>query len=67
MDPRRVKLQLRIVRVAMHAAEPAERHVMVPRAIEILDKVAYEIGPQPDPALNALLADVRSEIEGIPD
>lgn len=51
----------------MQVAEPAERETMVPRAIEILDKVAYEIGARPDPALTALLADVRSEVEGTPD
>ena len=37
---------------------------MVPRAIEILDKVAFEIESHPDPALKQLLADVRSEVEG---
>jgi hypothetical protein len=67
MDPRRARLQLRIVRVAMQVAEPAERETMVPPAIEILDKVAYEIGARPDPALTALLANVRSEVEGTSD
>ena len=36
---------------------------MAPRAIEILDKLAIEIESEPDPALNRLLADVRSEVE----
>ena len=64
MDPRRVRLQLRIVRVAMQVAQPAERQTMAPRAKEILDKVAFEISSQPDPALTRLLSEVRSEIEG---
>lgn len=64
MDPRRVRLQLRIVKVAMQAARPAERVGMLPRAIEILDNVAFEIESQPDPALARLLAEVRSEVEG---
>ena len=63
MDPRRVRLQLRIVRVAMRVAQPAERQTMVPRAKEILDNVAFEIASEPDPALARLLAEVRSEIE----
>ena len=63
MDPRRVRLQLQIVKVVMRAAQDAERDLMVPRAIEILDKVAFEIESPPDPALSRLLADVRSEIE----
>jgi hypothetical protein len=35
---------------------------MVPRAIEILDKVAMEIQSDPDPALMQLLAEVRDEV-----
>ena len=36
---------------------------MVPRAIEILDKMAIEIQADPDPALMQLLADVRGEVQ----
>ena len=64
MDPRRVRLQLRIVRAAMQAARPAERDGMALRANEILDKMAFEIESDPDPALTRLLAEVRSEVEG---
>lgn len=64
VDPERVRLQLRIVQVAMQTARPAEREGMVPRAMEILDKVAFEIESDPDPALTRLLAAVRSEVEG---
>ena len=63
MDPRRVRLQLRLVRVAMRAARPGERTGMVPRAIEILEKVAVEIQASRDPALERLLADVRDEVQ----
>ena len=63
VDARRVRLQLRIVRVSMQTAQPDERETMVPRAIEILDRMAYEIEARPDPALTRLLADVRAEIE----
>ena len=63
MDRRRVRLQLRLVRVAMEAARPGERAAMVPRAIEILDKVAVEIEPDPDLALLRLLAEVRDEVQ----
>jgi hypothetical protein len=64
VDPRRVRLQLRIVRVALQSARPAERDGMMPRAMEILDKMAFEIESHPDPALTQLLAEVRSEAEG---
>ena len=63
VDPRRVRLQLRIVKVVMRAARDAERDTMAPRAREILDKVAIEIESEGDPALSRLLADVRSEVE----
>ncbi len=63
VDPRRVRLQLRIVKAAMQAARPAERDGMLPRASEILDRMAFEIESQPDPALARLLAEVRSEVE----
>jgi hypothetical protein len=46
----------------MRAAQPAERDVMLPRAITILDKVAFEIESQPNPALRWLLAEVRGEV-----
>jgi hypothetical protein len=62
MDLRRARLQLRLVRAAMRAARPRERAAMVPRAIEILDKVALEIRSEPDPALGRLLAEVRGEV-----
>ena len=55
---------MQIVRVAIQAARPAELVGMVPRAIEILDKVAFEIASHPDPALGRLLAEVREEVEG---
>ena len=48
----------------MQTARPAERDGMVPRAMEILDKMAFEIESDPDPALSRLLAEVRSEVEG---
>ena len=48
----------------MQTARPAERDGMVPRAMEILDKMAFEIESDPDPALTRLLAEVRSEVEG---
>ena len=47
----------------MQMAQPDERELMVPRAFEILEKVAYEIGSQADPSLTRLLAEVRSEIQ----
>jgi hypothetical protein len=47
----------------MEAARPGERAAMVPRAIEILDKVAVEIEPDPDPTLLQLLAEVRDEVQ----
>jgi len=64
VDPRRVRLQLRIVRATMQAARPAERDGMASRASEILDKVAFQIESHPDPELTRLLADVRSEVDG---
>ena len=48
----------------MQAARPAERDGMVSRANEILDKMAFEIESDPDPALTRLLAEVRAEVEG---
>lgn len=54
---------MRIVKAAMQAARPAERDGMLPRASEILDRMAFEIESQPDPALARLLAEVRSEVE----
>ena len=63
MDPHRIRLQLRLVQVAIRAAGPGERAAMVPRAIEILDKVALEVQAEPDPALMQLLADVRDEVQ----
>jgi hypothetical protein len=48
----------------MQAARPAERDGMALRANEILDKMAFEIESDPDPALTRLLAEVRSEVEG---
>ena len=48
----------------MQAARPAERDGMVSRASEILDKMAFEIESDPDPALSRLLAQVRAEVEG---
>lgn len=54
---------MRIVKVVMRAARQAERDTMVPRAIEILDKLAIEIEAEPDPALNQLMAEVRAEVE----
>jgi hypothetical protein len=67
VDPRRVRLQLRLVRVAIRAASPGERAAMVPRAIEILDKVALEVQAEPDPALMQLLVEVRDEVQTIVD
>ena len=49
--------------MSMQVAQPSEREVMAPRAIEILDKVAFEIAPHRDPALARLLAEVRSQVE----
>ena len=48
----------------MQSARPAERDGMVPRAMELLDRMAFEIESDPDPALSRLLADVRSEVAG---
>ena len=62
MDPRRVRLQLRIVETVMRTARPADRSAMQRRASEILDMVAIEIQSSADPELDALLARVRSQV-----
>lgn len=62
MDPRRVRLQLRLIESVMRAARPADREAMQERAIEILDAVAVEIETASDPELFALLAEVRSQV-----
>lgn len=63
MDPRRIRLQLRIVQAVLRRARPDERRQMLPRAVEILDKVAVEIEPEQDPALTAFLREIRAEFE----
>lgn len=62
MDPRRVRLQLRIVEALMRVARPADRPAMELRATEILEKAALEIEPEADPELAAMLARVRAEV-----
>ena len=62
MDPRRVRLQLRIVETVMRTVRPADRSAMQRRASEILDMVAIEIQSSADPELDAFLARVRSQV-----
>lgn len=62
VDPRRVRLQLRIVEALMRVARPADRPAMELRATEILEKVALEIEPRADPELAAMLARARAEV-----
>ena len=64
MDPRRARLQLRIIETLMRAAAPADRRAMQARASEILEAVAVEIEPMADAELRELLARTRAEVEG---
>ena len=63
MDSRRARLQLRVIETLMRVARPADRELMRPRAIEILDAVAVEIEPMADADLTGLLAATRAEVE----
>ena len=64
VDPRRVRLQLRLIETLMRAARPAERKGMQERATKILEAVAVEIEPTADAELAQLLARTRAEVEG---
>lgn len=63
MDPRRVRLQLRLLRVALKAARPSERIGVAERASAILQQVAIEIHPEEDPEVANLFDAVRAEMD----
>jgi hypothetical protein len=63
VNPRRLRLQLRLLMAVVRAARPHERQGVVERGSAILENVAIEIHPEEDRELAKLLDAVRAEMQ----